>query len=416
MFGKQFRENFLFPSDVTPLNHGSYGAVPKSVYKVYQQAIYDDLKFPDEFMFSHQSEKMVHSLKLVANLLNNDYKNLALVQNASSGINIVFRNFPFAKGDTIIMTSIIYGACGNTVDYVVNRYDLKLKILDIQFPTTEKAILARFESAFEEFKSAGTGKALSIYDTICSMPGVRMPFEKVTDLCKQYGITSCIDGAHSIGMLPIDIQKINPDFYTSNLHKWLYVPRGCAVLYVNPKFQDYIMPFPISHTYKDQPFYKRFLFYGSNNYNAFYCIEEALRFVEEDCGGFDKIREYARQLSKGLSDYFGEDRIVKVADVSGSDLNFMVPIRVPLTEQQQKFFATNFKDSQFDTEIRQFIENNLMTNDRTYIQFGWHNGYLYVRFSCQVYVDLDEYIWGYNEFEKILKKFFGSELYRKYEI
>lgn len=31
--------------------------------------------------------------------------------------------------------------------------------------------------------------------------------------------------------LNIDLSAVQPDFWVSNCHKWLYAKRGCAVLY-----------------------------------------------------------------------------------------------------------------------------------------------------------------------------------------
>lgn len=417
MFGQQFRKDkFIFPDDVTPINHGSFGAIPKRVYEADKKWLDKDLTWPDYFLFTYQAQKMEESLKLVSKVINTDYKNLALVQNATSGINTVFRSFPFHKGDTIVLSSVIYGSCGNTVDFVAERLGLKLKVVQITFPMSEQEVLKRFESAYLEVTTdkPKSAQVISIYDTICSMPGCRMPFEQITKLCKKYGIISVIDGAHSIGMIPIDIKAIGCDFYTSNLHKWLYLPRGCAVLYVSPKYQDVIMPFPISHDYKEQPFYKRFLFTASNNYSSFYCIPEALKFVEEDCGGFDKIRAYCKKLSEGIENHFGPERVVKVTDTSSDDLNFMVTIKVDMSPERQAYFAKNFKNPEFEAEARKFIAGDIFKEKKTYIQFGWHDSFLFVRFSCQIYNELDEYFWGYKQFEAELEKFYKSDLYAKY--
>lgn len=121
-FGKKFREDkFLFPKDATPINHGSYGAVPKRVYEMYKKWLHKDFQFPDEFMHFFQAQEMEKSLKVVSKLVNTDYKNLAFVPNATSGVNVVFRSFPFHKGDTIVVSSVIYDACGNTIDFAARR-------------------------------------------------------------------------------------------------------------------------------------------------------------------------------------------------------------------------------------------------------------------------------------------------------
>ena len=68
-------------------------------------------------------------------------------------------------------------------------------------------------------RERGQNVALVIFDTIVSLPGVRMPFEELTRTCRDLGVRSCIDAAHAVGQIDIDLDALGCDFFVSNCHK-----------------------------------------------------------------------------------------------------------------------------------------------------------------------------------------------------
>jgi L-cysteine/cystine lyase len=57
--------------------------------------------------------------------------------------------------------------------------------------------------------------------------------------------TTCltlVDAAQSIGLLPLDLQTLNIDFYAFTGHKWWCGPEGVGGLYINPAVLDRIRP------------------------------------------------------------------------------------------------------------------------------------------------------------------------------
>ena len=122
-------------------------------------------------------------------------------------------------------------------------------------------------------------------DHISSPSAVVFPIEQLVRRLHQQGIETLIDGAHAPGMVPVDLRRIGPTYYTGNCHKWLCAPRGAGFLYVRRDRQDEILPPVISHGYnRPRPGYSRFqdLFDwpGTSDPTAWFCVGAAIDFLE----------------------------------------------------------------------------------------------------------------------------------------
>ena len=144
---------------------------------------------------------------------------IVFVPNATTGINVVLRNLPFVAGDYILTFSTIYGACGKTVSYVTEKTPAESISIEYTYPVEDDWLVEEFERKVKEVESKGGRVKIAVFDTIVSAPGVRMPFERLTQKCKELGVMSCIDGAHSVGHVEIDLGSLDPDFFVSNCHK-----------------------------------------------------------------------------------------------------------------------------------------------------------------------------------------------------
>ena len=124
--------------------------------------------------------------------------------------------------------------------------------------------MSRISNSISEFNRSQSNARVSvaIFDHIISETATILPVKALTQMARDQGLKVIIDGAHAIGQVPIDISDIQPDFYFSNLHKWLCADRvstkeflvfdeiqGCAFLYVSNSYRDVVRPLIISHGY-----------------------------------------------------------------------------------------------------------------------------------------------------------------------
>ena len=228
--------------------------------------------------------------------------------NATTGVNTVLRGIPFTPQDVILYFDFVYGACGNTVHYIAATTGAKAVKITVPLPATDDEILAAFEAAIPRDT---VGTTIALFDTIVSLPGIRLPFERLIATCRKHNILSLVDAAHGVGHIPLDLAALDPDFFTSNCHKWLFVPRGCAFLYVAPRNRGLIKStLPTSWGYKaggatsplpeveeDDGWAGMFTFVGTVDGSANLCVPAAIK-LREKWGGEERIMKYTWQVAR----------------------------------------------------------------------------------------------------------------------
>ncbi len=224
------------------LNHGSFGATSTAIrgeQRKWQDLLEDE---PVRFYEDLAMEFMEDARKALALMLKCDAEDLALLENATTGVNTILRSLEFNEGDEILVPDHAYQACRNAIDYVSKRWGAKVVTVNIPFPieSSDQAISAIMSGVSER-------TVLAMIDTVTSPTGLRMPFEALVGLLEGRNVSVLLDAAHGIGMVPLNLDQLGASYTTSNCHKWLCAPKGSAFLHVRKDHQVNIHPLTISH-------------------------------------------------------------------------------------------------------------------------------------------------------------------------
>lgn len=208
----------------TPTNYnpGSFGTYPRAVQTALRQHQHSAEARPDLFYRITRGQGIDESRRIVANLLNIPVNECVFVKNATTGVATVLRNLVFQKGDTVVYFDTIYGAVEKNVHSIMESSPVTTRKVEYALPVSHEDLVKRFQDVVSHARGEGLNVKVAVFDTIVSMPGVRFPFEALVEVCREEGILSLVDGAHGIGHIPLDLGALRPDFFTSNLHK--YVP------------------------------------------------------------------------------------------------------------------------------------------------------------------------------------------------
>jgi isopenicillin-N epimerase len=280
------------------LNHGSFGATPTAIrekQRKWMDLLEDE---PVRFYEDLAMEFMQEARNSLAEMLNCDADDLALVENATTGVNTILRSLEFNEGDEILIPDHAYQACRNALDYVSERWGAKVVTVNIPFPIDGP------EVATELIMAGLTERTvLVMIDTVTSPTGLRMPFEELVALIEGQGVSVLLDAAHGIGMVPLDLTTLGASYTTSNCHKWLCAPKGSAFLHVRNDHQLKIHPLVISHgmTFplgETTRFRHEFDWTGTRDISAFCSIPATIEYLPTLIqGGWNAIMQHNHDLA-----------------------------------------------------------------------------------------------------------------------
>ncbi|KAK3715751.1 hypothetical protein LTR37_006976 [Vermiconidia calcicola] len=409
--GTEAAKYFALQEGYRNLNHGSFGTYPTPVRSVLRN--YQDRAeaTPDAFIRYEYPERLDESRAAIAKYLHAPIESCVFVPNATTGINTVLRNLVYEPDDVIIYFATIYGACEKTVSYIVETTPAEARKVPCMYPVSDDDLCDAFEDAVRDLKVNDKNPKIAIFDTIVALPGVLAPFERLTQLCKQYDVLSCIDGAHGVGHIPLNLSELGPDFFVSNCHKWLHVPRGCAVFYV-PERNQHLMrsTLPTSHGFvptdggainnplpptSKSDFVNSFEFVGTLDNSPFLCVPDALEWRSKvtwnDKQGEEAIFAYnlhlARRSGQIVSGILGTEVLENKQGTLG-DCNF-ANVRLPLS-----FKDLAESDPAKAARIGQWIVKTLVADYQTFIAMVFYDESWWMRLSSSVYLTEHDFEWA----------------------
>ena len=174
----------------------------------------------------------------IANFINSESeKEIIFVRGATEAINLVANSYVrplLNQDDEIIISQMEHHANIVPWQMICNEIGAKLKIL----PMNQKGelIVNKLENIINE-----KTKFIAINHVSNSL-GTVNPIEHIVKIAHKNKIKILVDGAQAIQHIPINIKKINADFYCFSGHK-IYAPSGIGVLYGKKELLDEMHPY-----------------------------------------------------------------------------------------------------------------------------------------------------------------------------
>jgi len=370
-YWSRLRSQFPMPPEEAYCNTGTLGAPPVRVLR----AMIDHItRYALEIAHCDWSDGGIHLLsgyfpyvdlrKKIGRLIHADYKNIALTQNATMGMNFLAAGLDLPEGAEILTTDKEHSGGRSGWQLLARRRGTIWREVPIPVPADEPGQIL---SAFE--KAVGPKTRILSFPHITSGTGTILPVRELCQLARARGLLSIVDGAQAVGHVPVDVQDIGCDAYYSSPHKWLLAPAGTGILYIHERCIDSVWTTIASgnwDNHEDNGF--RLTQRGTGNAALMVGLEAAVDF--HFAVGPERIRRRIKQLGDRLREGLAGIPRTKI----------LTPLHPELSAGLTTFNVAEMKGKDLQDELWK----------RGKLQPRAQGGKRGVRFSTHIYNSADE--------------------------
>jgi isopenicillin-N epimerase len=281
---------WLLDPEVAYLNHGAFGALPRSVWEAATELRLQMERDPADLLIRRLQGQLDDVRLQLSQLLHADPSGAVFVANATSGTQTVISSLSpgFEAGDELLTTDHRYGAVITQMERAAAERGTTSVVahVPLDVASNDDVVTAILDRITPRTK-------LLIVDGIASLSGFVFPVREIVEAAHECGVPVLVDAAHCPGQIDVDLTATGADFWVGNLHTWINSPRAAAFLHVAPQWHNAIRPMSASHGFTGS-LHEAFDWTGTFDPVTILAVPAALEFWERS-GGWDDVRRRQRE-------------------------------------------------------------------------------------------------------------------------
>jgi isopenicillin-N epimerase len=305
---QSIREQFDLDPELIYLNSGSISIPPRSVMDALARINHETHLNPTEALFGAWS-RLWRVQERLARFLGAHPQNLFLRNNVTSAMNAFLlgsRAAQFRSGGELLLSELEYGAVANIARFRAEREGMSVRVFSLPCSRRELQGLTPSRVVEKIVYELRPESRVLVLSHVMTANGLTLPLRELARETRARGVLLVIDGAHAPGALRLDFSELEDvDFYGGNLHKWMMCAQGTGFGWMPDRHRESLEPIETGWmTFATPPAFQgfgggdracaRMLLSSSQNFAAWFAIEEGLQFWE--CLGFERILEHRRKL------------------------------------------------------------------------------------------------------------------------
>ncbi len=305
------RHLFDIPRDVCYLNAAYMTPLTKEQHRVGQEAL--SLSMHPWEVSAEDFFPVVEDIRVLAGqILNADADSIAIIPAVSYGMATAAKNLPLKPREAVLVLEEQFPS--NVYEWRALADQVGGEIMTVATPDDDDWSTAVLDT-LEQF---GSRISIVALPHVHWSSGAALDLVSISATCKRIGAALVLDLTQSIGAMPIDMQKVDPDFAIAGGYKWMMGPYSLGVMYVAPRWyngkpleQNWIARKGsedfrglVNYQSDYQPGARRFDMGERSNFILAPIYKEGLRQLLE--WGIENIAETLETLNKRLAALAGE--------------------------------------------------------------------------------------------------------------
>ncbi|MBI4469160.1 MAG: aminotransferase class V-fold PLP-dependent enzyme [Acidobacteria bacterium] len=238
------RAQFLLDPGQLFFNTGTLGSCPIPVMEAVKQASEWINAEPTYGYYVRCAPRVEAARVKAARLIGCSPTELTITHSTTEGMNAIARGLGLRPRDEVVITTHEHHGGEAIWQRLESSSGVKLtRVSPPDQPQSESQIIECFDRALGRRKPRLVSVSHILYTT-----GMKMPVKALAEWAHARKALLMVDGAHPVGLMPVDVRDIGCDFYVASGQKWLCGPPGTGLLYARAEHLERLEPFIIADT------------------------------------------------------------------------------------------------------------------------------------------------------------------------
>jgi len=170
----------------------------------------------------------------IGRYINADPQDIALTQNTTTGLSLIYHGLPLKPGEEIVTTNHDHYVHHEAIRLATERNGASWR----KIPLWESWDRITADGIVDHIRREIKPNTRVVGVTwVHSQSGVRLPIRRIADMIAEVNrdranrVLLVVDGVHGVGVEDPHITALGADAFSAGLHKWIFAPRGTGFVW-----------------------------------------------------------------------------------------------------------------------------------------------------------------------------------------